>query len=92
MRAALKQVSIKVYATSWCPVCQKARAWLSANHIPYTEYDVDHNAAARRAQLALNPRGGVPTIDVDGQVLVGFGERNMSDLIQRAVDKRLGSR
>lgn len=92
MHAALQQVSIEMYATSWCPVCQKARAWLTANQIPFTEYDVDHDDAAKRRQLLLNPKGSVPTIDVDGQVMIGFGERGMGDMIQRAVDRRVAKR
>ncbi len=91
-RAALGQVSIKVYSTSWCPNCKKARAWLAANKIQYTEYDVDHDPDAKRRQLQLNPSGSVPTIEVDGAVLVGFGEQSMGAAIQRAVDRRLATR
>ncbi|MDP3010703.1 MAG: DUF4124 domain-containing protein [Methylococcales bacterium] len=35
--AAVKQV--KMYATSWCGYCKKARAYFAANNIPYSEYN-----------------------------------------------------
>jgi hypothetical protein len=39
--------------------------------------------------LRLNPRGSVPTIEVDQQVLVGFGPQSLGHSIAQAVQKRL---
>jgi glutaredoxin len=86
---ALSLVSIQMYATSWCPSCRRARAWLQANSVRFVEYDVERSAAAERRLRQLNPKGSVPTIEVDGRVLVGFGEQSMGRAIADAVERRI---
>ncbi len=92
VRAALSTVPIKMYTTEWCPHCTRARNWFHANSIPVVEYDVEKNPAAKRAQRTLNPAGGVPTIDVDGKVLVGFSEQAVGRAIAVSVQRRLRDR
>ena len=65
---------------------------MEANAIPFTDHDVEADPAAKARQLQLNPRGSVPTIDVDGrEVLVGFGAKSLDNAIARAVAARAGS-
>lgn len=92
MRAAMKEVPITMYSTNWCPHCVRARSWFRANSIAFVEHDVEASPAAKRAQRKLNPAGGVPTIDVDGAVLVGFSERNVGNAIAASVQRRIRSR
>jgi glutaredoxin 3 len=89
LEAAMRQVPIRMYTTSWCPVCTKAKIWMTANRIAFAEFDVEASDANRRAQRALNPQGGVPTIDVDGEVLVGFGPSSIESAIRHAAERRL---
>jgi glutaredoxin len=88
LRLALRRVNITMYATNWCPVCAEARQWLRQNDIRYTELDVDANAEAKRVYKALNPRGSVPTFDIDGAVHVGFSPEGMQDELRGAAEKR----
>ncbi|MCK6534827.1 MAG: glutaredoxin family protein [Polyangiaceae bacterium] len=88
----MRAVRITVYSTTWCPHCTRARNWLRANGIAHTELDVEASAAARRERDRINPRGGVPTVDIDGEVLTGFGEANWSRAIARATQRRLEQR
>ena len=90
--AALSDVEITMYSTTWCPVCEKARTWLRTNKINYTEHDVEADESANRACKLLNPRCSVPTIDVDGDVLVGFSGQSMGQSIARATQRRLDKR
>lgn len=92
LQAAMRAVRITVYSTTWCPHCTRARNWLRANGIAHTELDVEASAAARRERDRINPRGGVPTVDIDGEVLTGFGEANWSRAIARATQRRLEQR
>ncbi|HMI85600.1 MAG TPA: glutaredoxin domain-containing protein [Polyangiaceae bacterium] len=88
LRAAMRRVSVTMYSTEWCPVCTRARTWLRANGVSFEERDVDKSESARRTQLALNPKGGVPTIDIDGEVLIGFGAPHMQGALRRAAERR----
>lgn len=85
----MRRIDIKVYMTTWCPVCTKARVWLAANGYRFTEYDVDADRTARRRQRRLNPKGGVPTIDIEGQVLTGFSARKIERALRSRAERRL---
>lgn len=66
------QARVLMYATSWCGACRAARAWFTRKRITYVEKDIEKDPAAAQAMRRLNPRGGVPTIVINGQVMVGF--------------------
>jgi glutaredoxin len=91
LAAARRSVSITMYSTSWCGVCKQARGYMQQQQISYTEIDIDHDAAARARQQTLNPRGSVPTIAIDDQVLIGFSPESLEDRITRAAKRRRGS-
>ncbi|MFV8381769.1 mycoredoxin [Corynebacterium hindlerae] len=53
----------KIYATEWCPFCQKLVAALDEANIPYTRIDVEEDAEAAAWVESVN--GGdriVPTV------------------------------
>jgi glutaredoxin len=89
IEAAMRHVSIRMYTTRWCPRCTEAKVWLAANRYAFTELDVESSDSNRREQRALNPNGTVPTIDVEGDVLVGFGAASLEGAIRRAAERRV---
>jgi glutaredoxin len=91
LKAARRNVNITMYSTSWCGVCKSARSYMLSKGIPFTELDVDQDASARARAAVLNPRGSVPTIAIDDEVLIGFSEGSLENRIQRAAHKRAGS-
>jgi glutaredoxin len=85
------EVPITMYTTSWCQVCRNARTFLSANGYRFVEHDIDRDASAKERMKALNPQGSVPTIDVDGTVLVGFGDGSkVAQAVAAGVERRTG--
>jgi glutaredoxin len=88
---ALSRISVKMYSTSWCPSCEQARAWFSANNIVVEEHDVERDESARRRMLRLNPKGSVPTIQVEERVHVGFGPQAIGQSIAQAVQQRMAA-
>ena len=91
LKAARRNVSITMYSTSWCGVCVKARDYMLSKQIAFKELDVDHDAAAKARARLLNPRGGVPTIAIDSEVLIGFSPESLETRITRAAKRRVGS-
>ena len=89
--SARRNVAITMYSTSWCGACVKARGYMQAKNIAFTELDVEHDAAARAKARSLNPRGSVPTIAIDTEVMVGFSPESLESRITRAAKKRAGS-
>jgi glutaredoxin len=67
---------VLLYATDWCPYCEKTRALLAARGIPYREMNIETSAEARSQyhQLAAN---GVPVLVVAGEVVRGYHQKKM---------------
>jgi glutaredoxin len=83
-----RDVRVVIYTTSWCPVCKRAKAWMNANSVAYEERDVEANASYGREWKQLHARG-VPTIDVEGEILQGFSEDSVRGAIDRAQRRSL---
>ncbi len=68
----VKAEEIKIYLTSTCPHCRRARGFLVENGVKFEEFDVldDHNA--REEMIKKSGQMGVPVIIIDGQVTIGF--------------------
>jgi len=81
------QVRVTLYTTRWCAACARARSWLQARGIPYDERDVEESAAAAARNRSLNRSGTVPTIVVEGTVVVGFAEEELRTAIDRAAHR-----
>jgi glutaredoxin 3 len=76
--------AVRLYTTSWCPHCARAKKWLTAQNVVFVELDVERDAWARREHRRLNPRGSVPTFDAAGEVVQGFSEEAYRTALQRA--------
>jgi glutaredoxin len=88
VQGARRDVVIKMYSTSWCGVCAMARDYMRDKNIAFSEYDVEHDESARTQARALNPRASVPTISVDGDIMIGFAPAWLEGRIERAAKRR----
>jgi len=68
----LRTPQVELYITSWCPACQKARAYLQQQGIPFKEYDVEKDPGAARRKKMIDPRKGVPLAVINGRKILGF--------------------
>jgi glutaredoxin len=81
-REAVRSMHVVIYTANWCGYCRQAKSFMSANGVSYEEHDVEASQDDARAMRRLNPRGGLPTIAIDGHVMVGFSERSFVSLVQ----------
>ena len=65
---------VKVYSTSTCPWCYKTKDFLKSNNITFEDIDVASDKNAREEMVKKTGQLGVPVIDVDGDISVGFDE------------------
>lgn len=72
---------VKVYSTPTCPYCTMAKNYLDSKKVPYEEVDVsvDRNAAAE--MVSKSGQRGVPVLDIDGNIIVGFDRERIDSLI-----------
>lgn len=76
VKPAAKVVSntVEIYITDWCKYCKQAMAFMNANRINFTAYDVEKDASAARRVRELGGNGGVPFAVVNGVTITGFSE------------------
>jgi glutaredoxin 3 len=71
----MKQV--KMYSTSTCPFCIRAKQFFSENKIPFESYDVSRDQAMADEMIKKSGQMGVPVIDIDGTIIVGFDKERI---------------
>jgi glutaredoxin 3 len=76
-------MAVTIYSTPTCGYCRVAKDWFRTNHVPFTEYDV--SADQRKAEEMVRKSGqmGVPVIDVNGKVIVGFNRPAIESALKR---------
>jgi glutaredoxin-like YruB-family protein len=66
---------VKVYSTPTCPWCKRTKQFLDENKIPYQNFDVASDKDARDEMISKTSQLGVPVVDIDGDISVGFDEK-----------------
>lgn len=81
------RVRVTLYSTRWCPACASARQWLARRGIPFHERDVEQSRDASARLARLNPSRSVPTLEIEGQVVVGFVAEELRAAIDTAAHR-----
>jgi glutaredoxin len=68
---AADSTRVVIYTTQWCPYCKRLRADLAANHVPYSEIDVERTFQGQLGFWALRGRG-VPVSAIGPKVVYGY--------------------
>jgi glutaredoxin len=74
---------VKLYTTTWCGYCKKAKAYLQARGTPFQEIDVENSAQGQSEFSALGGRG-VPVILVGNQRMDGYSEGTLAGMLKQA--------
>lgn len=72
---------ITIYTTPTCVYCKMTKAFFKENSVQYEEKDVTTDDKAREEMIAKSHQMGVPVIEIDGQILVGFDKEGLSKLL-----------
>ena len=72
---------ITIYTTPTCVYCKMAKAFFAANSVKYEEKNVMSDEAAREEMFKKSEQMGVPVIDVDGKIVIGFDRDLLTELI-----------
>jgi glutaredoxin-like YruB-family protein len=76
----LKRVT--VYSTPTCSWCNTLKAWLQKNNIRYSDVDVSRDQNAAEALVRRTGQQGVPQTDINGQIVVGFNQQRLKELLE----------
>ncbi len=73
--------NVKIYSTPSCVYCKMAKEFFGKNNVQYTEYNVADDMKAREEMVNKSHQLGVPVIDIDGKIIVGFDKKTVADLL-----------
>lgn len=74
--------NVKVYSTPICPWCKKTKEWLKQNNIPFEDLNVAENEQARNEMIKKSDQMGVPVVDIDGTMIMGFDMEEMKKALK----------
>lgn len=75
-------MAVKVYSTPTCPWCTRAKNYLASKSIAYEDIDVSKDRDAAAEMVEKSGQRGVPVIDFNGTVIVGFDQAALEQLIK----------
>lgn len=73
---------VEIYSTPTCVFCNHAKDFFKDNNVDFTEYNVGSDLEKRQEMVQKSGQMGVPVIDVDGEITVGFDEARLRDLLK----------
>lgn len=69
--------TVRVYSTPACPYCIRAKQFLKENNIVFNDIDVSLNQSAAEEMVQKSGQMGVPVLDIDGEIIVGFDKEKI---------------
>jgi glutaredoxin 3 len=75
-------MKVIVYSTQMCPWCNKTKEFLKKNKVAYKEVDVGSDQKAAQDMITRSGQAGVPVIEVDGEMIVGFQEDKLKKTLK----------
>ena len=69
-----KSNKVKVYSTTNCPWCHKAKDFLKENKIAFDDINVENDEKGRTEMIEKSGQMGDPVLDLKGTIIVGFDE------------------
>jgi glutaredoxin 3 len=70
--------NVKVYSTRTCGFCVRLKQFLNENGVQFENIDVGEDPDKGREMVAKTGQMGVPVIDIDGEMIVGFDKEKIS--------------
>lgn len=74
--------NIIVYTSNTCSYCVAAKEYLKSNNLKYEEKNVNENPAYRKELMAMKIMS-VPVIKIDNEVIVGFDQNKIQELLNK---------
>lgn len=68
---------VKVYSTPTCPYCIRAKQFLKDSAVSFEDIDVSSNHAAAQEMIKISGQMGVPVIDIEGELIIGFDKEKI---------------
>lgn len=74
--------AVTIYSTPTCHFCHAAKEFMTENKVEFTDNDVSTDAEKRQEMIEMTGQMGVPVIRIDDDVIVGFDEAKVKELLE----------
>jgi len=70
-----------MYSTPTCVYCNMAKEFFKKNDVEFESIDLSVNTDKIGEMIEKSGQRGVPVIDIDGEVIVGFNKDKISNIL-----------
>lgn len=71
-----------IYSTPTCHYCSLAKDFFKENNVSYEEHNVASDLDKRKEMVEKSSQMGVPVIDIEGKIIVGFDEGTIKEALE----------
>lgn len=72
---------VVVYSTPTCVYCKMAKEYFKEHNVAYEEKDVTMDMDAQEEMIEKSGQMGVPVIAIDGEMIIGFDQKRIAELL-----------
>ncbi len=76
-------MSVVIYSTPTCGYCNIAKDYFKKNNISFQDYNVASDMRKAEEMVKKSGQMGVPVIDINGKIIVGFNKSEIERAIHR---------
>lgn len=73
---------VTIYSTPTCIYCKTLKKYLTEKKVEYKEIDVSNNEKELEKMVQISGQMGVPVVDIDGNVVIGFDKEKIDELLK----------
>lgn len=73
--------SVTIYSTQTCPYCVMAKNFFKKKGVAFNDIDVSRDMSAADEMVRKSGQMGVPVIEIDGEIIVGFQPDAFEELL-----------
>jgi len=79
----MKNHKVIIYSTTTCPYCVYAKKYFKEKGVAYKDKNVGIDRIAGQEMIQKSGQMGVPVIDIDGEITVGFQPEVFDHLLNK---------
>lgn len=73
--------TVTIYSTPVCHFCHLAKDFFTEHNIAFTDFDVAADMGKRSEMVDMTGQMGVPVIRIGDDIVVGFDEKKVKELL-----------
>lgn len=73
---------IKIYSTPTCVYCATLKEYLKSKKTEFLDIDVSKSEKDLQEMIKISGQMGVPVVDIEGEIIVGFDKQRIDELLK----------